>query len=62
MTDFNQFANGRFCRTEPREWRYLPFAGGRLWWHGWPRFIGWCVFWGALFGLSLWSIAQQVPK
>ncbi len=29
MYDFNQFANGRFARTQPREWESIPWAGER---------------------------------
>ncbi len=60
--DFNQFANGRFARTQPREWKDLPWAGEKKLGREVLRVVGMALFWAGLLGLSLWSISQSVQK
>lgn len=62
MYEFNQFANGRFARTQPREWRYIPFASERRPWRAALRAIGIVLLYAVVFGVSLWAISEQNPR
>lgn len=62
MHEFNQFGSMRFSRTQPRQWRNTPFAGDTKIWPIVLRVVCGALMWLGLFGLSLWSIAQQVPQ
>jgi hypothetical protein len=61
MSTENQFANGRFPRTEPREWQHIPFADGRK-----PRLtlkhVAIALMWAGLFALSIWSINDSISN
>lgn len=57
---FSVIGNFTFARTQPREWRDIPFAGERKLSRTVLRTIGVVLIYAAVFGVALWSIAQQV--
>ena len=62
MELINQFGNGRFARTEPKEWRHVPFAGKVRILPRVRNVILWAIFYVALFGIGLLAIAQSGVK
>lgn len=62
MYEFNQFANGRFPRTQPREWRTQPFASERNVFSTVLRMAGVILIYAFVLGVSLWAISQQAPS
>ena len=61
MSDpFNRHSGLIFDRTQPREWRDIPFADDKVRWRPILKGIVIAFLWAALFGLSLWSISQSV--
>ena len=56
---FNIFTNGRFARTEPREWRHLPWRDDKPFRINW-KYVLFALGYVGVFYMSLWFIAQQV--
>lgn len=59
MTDpFNRFDGLYFPRTQPREWRNIPFDTGKRKLR-WLKIIGYALLWTSIAYVSLWSISQS---
>jgi hypothetical protein len=56
---FDHISNTRFARTQPREWRDVPFSDEHAIKKTVLRGIGWTLFICAIFALSLWSISES---
>ena len=59
---FNQFSGVRFARTQPREWKDIPFDSELKPWRITLKAIVIVLLWSALFGVSMWSISQSMPQ
>ena len=55
----NRFEGLRFARTQPPEWRAIPFADEGVKWRTVGKVAGIIALWVALFALSLWSISMS---
>ena len=56
----NHFASVRFSRTQPREWRDIPFSDDRAWLRDLRDATLAGILWIALFALSIWSISESM--
>jgi len=51
-----------FHRTQPREWKNIPFTNERTNYKTALHVVGIVLLWIGIFALSIWSISAQVPE
>lgn len=59
---FNQFDGLNFPRTQPYEWRNIPFEGEHKISGVVLKVIGIALLWVAVFGMSMWSINESISQ